>query len=62
MSLVTILIILAITALGLYLFNTYTQAKPEVKRVVNLVVIIVVAIWILIAGIYPHIGHIHIGR
>ncbi len=47
MSLISMIIALVVVGVILWLVNTYIPMDPKIKSVLNVVVVIVVAIWLL---------------
>lgn len=47
MSLLTIVIVLVVTGIILWLINSYIPMQSTVKRILNIVVVIVLIIWLL---------------
>jgi hypothetical protein len=63
MSLISIIIALIIVGVLLWLVNTYLPLDPTIKKILNVVVIIVVVLWLLQAfGVLAGLGAIHVGR
>jgi hypothetical protein len=61
MSLISVVVALVIVGVVLWLINTYIPMDGKIKSILNVVVIIVVAIWLLQAfGILGSINGIHI--
>ena len=54
MSLLNLIIILAAVGVGLYLINAYIPMDAKIKKILNVVVVIVVVIWLLYQfGVMP---------
>jgi hypothetical protein len=47
MSLLTIILVLVIVGVALWLINAYIPMQPGIKKLLNIVVIIVLVIWLL---------------
>jgi len=61
MSLITILIVLIVAGVLLWLVNAYIPMDGKIKKIFNIVVVIVVVIWLLKAfGLLSHLKDIHI--
>ena len=57
MSLVTIVVTLIVVGVLLWLANTYIPMDGKIKKVLNIVVMVVVVIWLLnVFGVW---GHLH---
>jgi len=57
MTLVGIVVVLVVVGLGLWLINTYIPMAGAIKSLLNIVVFVVVAIWLL--QVFGLIGHIN---
>ena len=63
MPLITLLIILVVIGFALWGVNTYIPMQAGIKKVLNVVVIIVVAIWLLNAfGVIGDLSAVHVGH
>jgi len=61
MSLLTIVIVLIVAGVLLYLVNNYIPMDAKVKRILNVVVIIVLIIWLLKAfGLFDSISNVKV--
>lgn len=61
MSLLSIVIILIIVGIALWLVNTYIPMDGKIKRILNIVVVVVVLIWLLRAlGAFAYLDKIRI--
>jgi len=61
MSLFTILLIIIIAGVLLWLVNAYIPMDSKIKRIFNIVVVVVLIIWILkVFGIFSYLTNIHI--
>lgn len=63
MSLISVLITLVIVGVLLWLVNNYLPMDGKMKKVLNIAVLILVALWLLSGfGVLSSIEHIHIGK
>lgn len=63
MSLLDILIVLVIVGVVLHLVNTYILMAPQIKKILNFVVILFVCLWLLQEfGLLNSLGIIHVGQ
>ena len=63
MPLVNLVIILVVIGVVLWLVNTYIPMASSIKSILNIVVVIAVAIWVLQAtGVWANITHYRVGR
>lgn len=61
MSLLSIIIALVVAGLLLYLINSYIPMDPKIKNILNVVVVIVLAIWLLkVFGIWAYLGGVKV--
>lgn len=61
MSLLSILLVLIVAGIILYLVNNYIPMDGTIKRILNIVVVIVVIVWLLkIFGLFSYLTNIHI--
>jgi hypothetical protein len=61
MPLFTILIVLIVTGVILWLINTYIPMDGKIKRIINIVVVIVVVIWLLkVFGLFAYLTNINV--
>lgn len=61
MSLITILIVLIVVGVVLWLVNTYVPMQPPIKKILNIVAVIIVVIWLLqVLGVWAYIGDVKI--
>ena len=49
MSIIGVIILLLCVGVGLWLINTYLPMEPRIKQLLNVLVIVAVVIWILVA-------------
>lgn len=47
MSILTVLIAIVVVGVLLWLVNTYIPMEPLVKKILNIVVIVILAVWLL---------------
>jgi len=60
MSLVTILIVLIVAGVLLWLVNAYIPMDGKIKKIFNVVVVIIVVVWLLkVFGLFSHLKAIH---
>ena len=60
MPLLNVVVTLVIVGVVLWLINTYIPMQGTIKRILNIVVVIVVVLWLLYGfGIIGHSGDIH---
>jgi len=63
MSLVTLVITLIVVGVLLWLVNTYIPMDAKIKKILNIVVVIVVVLWLLRAfGVLDSLSGIRVGR
>ena len=63
MSLIGLLITLIVVGILLYLVNTYIPMSAAIKKIINIVVIIVVVLWLLqVFGVLDYARNIRVGR
>jgi Na+-translocating ferredoxin:NAD+ oxidoreductase RnfA subunit len=61
MSLITIVIVLIVAGVILWLINSYIPMDHKIKRILNIVVVIVVVIWLLkVFGLFSYLTNIHV--
>ena len=61
MPILTILIVLIVAGVLLYLVNNYIPMDGKIKKILNVVVVIVVAVWLLkIIGVFAYLKDINI--
>jgi hypothetical protein len=60
MSLLTIVITLIVAGVLLWLVNTYIPMDGKIKKILNIVVLVVVVLWLLnVFGMWGHLRNIH---
>jgi hypothetical protein len=63
MSLISLVITLIVVGVLLWLVNTYIPMDGKIKKILNIVVVILVVLWLLSAfGILGHSGDIRVPR
>lgn len=61
MSLVTVLLVLIIVGVLLWLVNTYVPMDGTIKKIFNIVVVIVVIVWLLkVFGLFNSLMDVHV--
>lgn len=61
MSLLSVLLVLIVAGIILYLVNNYIPMDGTIKRILNIVVVIVVIVWLLkVFGLFSYLTNIHI--
>lgn len=61
MSLLSILLVLIVAGIILYLVNNYIPMDGTIKRILNIVVVIVVIVWLLkVFGLFSYLTNVHI--
>ena len=61
MPLINVIITLIVIGVLLWLVNTYIPMDGKIKKILNIVVVICVVIWLLVAfGVINHSGDIHV--
>jgi len=59
MSLITIVVSLIVVGVLLWLVNTYIPMDGKIKKVLNVVVLVVVVLWLLnVFGVFDHLRNI----
>jgi hypothetical protein len=63
MSLISLLVVLIVLGVVLYLVNKHIPMDAKIKKILNIVVIIVVALWLLsVFGVIDSLSTIHVGK
>lgn len=63
MSLISLIVVLIVVGVLLWLVNQYIPMEATMKKIVNIVVIIVVCLWLLsVFGILPDLNAIKAGK
>lgn len=61
MSLLSIVIVLIVIGIALWLVNTYIPMDAKIKKIINIVVLVVVCIWLLRAlGVFEYLEKVSI--
>jgi hypothetical protein len=61
MSLITIVLTLVVVGVLLWLVNTYIPMDGKIKKVLNIVVMVVVVLWLLnVFGIWGHLHNVRV--
>ena len=61
MSLITIVVTLIVCGILLWLVNTYIPMDGKIKKVLNIVVMVVVVLWLLnVFGVWNYVRSIHV--
>jgi hypothetical protein len=61
MSLLTIVLVLIVAGVFLWLVNNYIPMDGKIRRILNIVVVIVVVIWLLkVFGLLTYLKDIHL--
>ena len=62
MSLISLIIIIVAIGVILWAVNTYIPMEPNIKKLLNVVVIVVLVLWVLSAiGLLPELASIRVG-
>ena len=60
MPLFTIVVSLVIVGVLLWLVNSYIEKDPKIKKIINVVVIIVTIIWLTkVLGLWQYLNNVH---
>ena len=63
MSLITLVVLLIIVGVLLWVVNTQIPMEATIKKIINIVVVIVVCLWLLsVFGILPDLNAIRVGN
>jgi len=61
MDLIALVITLVIIGVALWAINAYVPMAPSIKKILNIVVIVVVCLWLLqVFGIMDHVRNIRV--
>jgi hypothetical protein len=61
MSILTVLLVLVVVGILLWLVNSYIPMNATIKKVLNIVVIIVLVVWLLkVFGLLAILSRIHV--
>ncbi|MBK5967724.1 MULTISPECIES: Thivi_2564 family membrane protein [Thiorhodovibrio] len=62
MPLITLIVTLAVVGLILWAINTYLPMDGKIKKILNVVVVIIVILWLLqVFGLLPSLSAMRIG-
>lgn len=63
MTLLSLIVLLVVLGLIMYLINTYIPMDDNIKKILNIAVIIIVIIWLLTTtGLLPDLNAIRVGN
>lgn len=63
MPLINLVIALVVVGVALYLINRYIPMASSIKSILNVVVVVAVAVWVLqVAGLWGGISSYRVGR
>ena len=63
MSLIGLLITLIVVGVLMWLVNSYIPMSPAIKKIINIVVVIIIVLWLLqVFGVLDYARNVHIGR
>lgn len=63
MTLISLIVVIIVVGVLLWLANTYIPMDPTIKKIMNIVVIVVVCLWLLsVFGILPDLNAIRVGK
>lgn len=63
MSLVSLVVVLIVVGVLLWLVNKYIPIEATMKKIINIVVIVVVCVWLLsLLNILPDLNAIRVGK
>jgi hypothetical protein len=61
MSLLTIVLVIVVVGILLWLANSYLPMAASIKKLLNIVVVVVMVIWLLkVFGLWNYIDKVHI--
>lgn len=61
MSLITVIVVLVVVGVLLYLINQYVPMSPNVKKILNIAVVVLLVIWLLkVAGLFHYLGDVKV--
>lgn len=62
MSLLSVIVLLVVVGVIMYLINRYIPMEPNIKKILNIAVIVIIVLWLLSAlGILPDLAAIRVG-
>ena len=63
MPLIQLIILLVVIGVILWAVNAYIPMQPTIKKILNVVVVVVVCVWLLsVFGLLPNIATVHVGK
>jgi len=63
MSLISLVITLIVVGVLLWLVNVYIPMDPKIKRIINVVVVIVVVLWLMSQfGLLDSLRNVHVNK
>ena len=63
MSLISLIVILCVVGVIMYLVNNYLPLDGNIKKILNVAVVIIVVLWLLqVFGILGSINDVHVGH
>ena len=63
MTLIGLIVTLAVVGVLLWLVNTYIPMEANIKKIINVVVIVVICLWLVtLFGILPDLNQIRVGN
>jgi hypothetical protein len=63
MSLITLILVIIVVGVLLWLVDTYIPMNPNIKRILEAVVVIALVLWLLqVFGLLNSINAVHVGR
>ncbi len=61
MPLINVVVTLIVVGVILWLINTYIPMQATIKKILNIVVVVVVVLWLLYGfGVLSHSGDVHL--
>jgi hypothetical protein len=61
MSLVTVVVTLIVVGVVLWVINSYIPMAASIKKIINVVVVIVAVLWLLnVFGVWKHLRKLHV--
>ena len=61
MSLISIVLTLIVVGILLWLVNTYIPMDGKIKKILNIVVMVVVVLWLLnVFGVWNYLRNVHV--
>lgn len=63
MGLIQLIVLLVVIGVVLYLINAYVPMQPAIKKILNIVVVVLVCIWLLsLFGLLPDVNSVRVGK